>query len=79
MTVRNNSTNKNYIVSKEEYERTFKGKENWTLVDEKEKPKDQLISNTISGPKTVEPIVEEKGKVEKKTGGTKKSNSKTQK
>lgn len=43
MTIKNLSTGKPYDVTKENYEKFFKGKENWEIMVE---PKNQVIENT---------------------------------
>lgn len=51
MTVKNVSTGKMYPVTKEEFEKNFKGKLNWRLIDSEEIKPEQIISNTIKSPK----------------------------
>ena len=50
ITLKNVSTGKLYPVSKEDYEKLFKGKLNWEIVEESKVPKEQTISNTVDKP-----------------------------
>lgn len=49
MVVQNVSTSKKYDVTKEEFEKHFKGKRNWKVISEEEIKPVQKIDNTLSG------------------------------
>ena len=73
MTIQNISTKKNYNCTKEEYEKFYKGKLNWKLISDEEKPKDQVIENKT---KPVNQDLSKKDyKVINEKSNTKKSNT----
>lgn len=49
MLLKNVSTGKNYEVTKEEYEKHFKGKLNWKVINEAPVKPEQKIDNILNG------------------------------
>lgn len=72
MTIQNVSTKKYYNCTKEEYEKFYKGKLNWKLISDEEKPKDQVIEN-----KTVvnKDLSKKDPQIKNEKSNTKKSNT----
>ena len=73
MVIQNISTKKFYDCTKEEYEKFYKGKLNWKLISDEEKPKDQIIENKTK------PVINEPSKkesqIKNEKSNTKKSNT----